>query len=56
MSYLIRPEVSSHYVTPDCSVSSPDDPIIFSGSVRGESAIKIEDEIGPPINHTFVVG
>ncbi|XP_067649409.1 integrin alpha-PS1-like isoform X1 [Haliotis asinina] len=36
-------------------VSSPDDPIIFSGNVRGESAIKIEDEIGPPINHTFVV-
>ncbi|XP_041366895.1 integrin alpha-PS1-like [Gigantopelta aegis] len=36
-------------------ISSPDYPITYKGEPRGESAIKIEDEIGPAINHTFSV-
>ncbi|ESO84557.1 hypothetical protein LOTGIDRAFT_168627 [Lottia gigantea] len=36
-------------------IAQPDDPIIYSGVSRGESAIKIEDEIGQAVNHTFVV-
>ena len=36
-------------------IASPDYPITYKGEPRGESAITVEDEIGPAINHTFSV-
>ncbi|KAK6166151.1 hypothetical protein SNE40_022913 [Patella caerulea] len=36
-------------------IAQPDDPIIYGRDIYGQDSIKIEDEIGPAINHTFVV-
>lgn len=34
--------------------SSPEQ-VVYSGEVRGESAVKTEDDIGPAVNHTYEI-
>ena len=36
------------------SRSSPEQ-VVYSGEIRGESAIKSENDIGPAVNHTYEV-
>ena len=33
----------------------PDDQILCSGDPRGASAMKTEEDIGPAVNHSFIV-
>jgi hypothetical protein len=35
--------------------AEPANDVIFRGPIRGSSAVKSEDAIGPAINHTFTV-
>lgn len=37
------------------SVAEPDGDVFYKGPVRGESSMKKESDIGPAINHTFIV-